>query len=319
MARVVLGLASSHSPNVSTVPELWKLHADRDRRNPKLDFAGLVAAAPAGLGKELTPEVFQAKHDLCQTSIAGLGERLRGADIDVVVVIGDDQRELFLDECQPTFAVYTGEDVVDIPPPPEKVDPSHKPALWARHAEDVEHYALNPAFATHLATALCRDGIDVAAARTQYPGRSLGHAFTFVRLRMMGEKQIPMVPVFINTYFPPNQPTPGRCWDFGAALGRAIASWPEDLRVAVVASGGLSHFVIDEALDRRVLEGVEKGSREILSALPMEKLDSGNSEIRNWIAAAGCMTHLKAEVLAYTPAYRSEAGTGCGMAFAVWE
>ena len=319
MARVVLGLATSHSPNVSTVPELWKLHAERDRRNPKLDFAGLVAVAPAGLEKELTPDVFQAKHDLCQASIEQLRQRLVGSKIDVVVVIGDDQRELFLDECQPTFAVYTGADLIDIPPPPEKVDPSHKPALWARHAEDVERYALQPAFATHIATALCRDGIDIAAARTQYEGRSLGHAFTFVRLRMMGSEPIPMVPIFINTYFPPNQPTPGRCWDFGAALGRAIASWPEDLRVAVVASGGLSHFVIDEALDRRVLEGVEKGSREILSSLPMEKLDSGNSEIRNWIAASACMSHLKAEVLAYTPAYRSEAGTGCGMAFAVWE
>ena len=38
---------------------------------------------------------------------------------------------------------------------------------------------------------------------------------------------------------------------------------------------------------------------------------------RNWIAAAGAMEHLDMEVLDYVPCYRSEAGTGVGMAFAV--
>jgi hypothetical protein len=319
MAQVVLGLATSHSPNVSTVPELWKLHADRDRRNPKLDFAGLVARAPKEVAGQLTPEIFQAKHDLCQDSIEALGAALRAAKVDAVVVIGDDQRELFLDECQPTFAVFTGADLVDIPPAPEDVDPSHKPALWARHSDHLERYATDPAFALHLATQLCREGIDVAAASKQFEGRSLGHAFTFVRLRMMKDEPVPIVPIFINTYFPPNQPTPARCWAFGTALRKAIDSWAPDLRVAIVASGGLSHFIIDEALDRDVLRGVEEGSREILSGLPVEKLDSGNSEIRNWIAAAAAMQDMKASVLAYTPAYRSEAGTGCGMAFARWD
>jgi 3-O-methylgallate 3,4-dioxygenase len=57
-----------------------------------------------------------------------------------------------------------------------------------------------------------------------------------------------VVPVFVNTFWEPNPPSAARCYDFGVALGTAIESFPEDLRVGVVASGGLSHFVVDEEL-----------------------------------------------------------------------
>ena len=319
MAKIILGLATSHSPNVSTAPELWKLHADRDRRNPSLDFAALVKAAPAGIEKELSPEVFQRKHDACQAAIAALGDALSAANPDAVVVIGDDQRELFLDECQPAFCVYTGSELVDIPPAPEAVDPSHKPALWSRHAEHLEHYLTDPALALHLTRSLCGQNFDVAVAAKQFEGRSLGHAFTFARLRLMKETPMPIVPIFINTYYPPNQPGPGRCFEFGRALRHGINTWKPDARVAVIASGGLSHFIIDEQLDQQVIDGILQHRPDLLFGLPADKLNSGNSEIRNWVAAAGVMEDMLPTLLTYVPAYRSEAGTGCGMAFARWD
>jgi hypothetical protein len=164
-----------------------------------------------------------------------------------------------------------------------------------------------------------QQGFDVATAAKQYEGRSLGHAYTFVRLRLMGDRVIPIIPVFINCYFPPNQPSPARCFQFGKALRRAIDDWPHDLRIAVIASGGLTHFVIDEAIDRQVLRGIRDKRSELLRSLPAEKLNSGSSEIRNWIAAAGALEDFTATILDYVPAYRSEAGTGCGMAFARWD
>jgi 3-O-methylgallate 3,4-dioxygenase len=88
--------------------------------------------------------------------------------------------------------------------------------------------------------------------------------------------------------------------------------------VGVVGSGGLSHFVVDEALDRHVLAILAKKDAEAIAALPATQLDSGNSEIRNWIAAAGAAEHLEMELVDYVPSYRSEAGTGVGMGFAVW-
>ncbi len=319
MAQIVLGLATSHSPNVSTAPDLWRLHAERDRRNPNLDFPALVKAAPPGLAAELSPEVFQHKHDACQAAIESLGEALRASGADCVIVIGDDQRELFLDECSPTFAIYTGAELVDIPPAPETVDPSHKPALWSRHAETREAYATEPTLTRALVASLCRGGFDVATAAAQFEGRSLGHAFTFVRLRLMKEKPLPLIPVFINCYYPPNQPTPERCYEFGVGLRRAIEANAPGRKVAVVASGGLSHFVIDEALDRQVLDGILERRRDLLADLPVEKLNSGSSEIRNWVAAAGAMADMRPSLLTYVPAYRSEAGTGCGMAFLRWD
>jgi hypothetical protein len=88
--------------------------------------------------------------------------------------------------------------------------------------------------------------------------------------------------------------------------------------VGIVASGGLSHFFVDEELDRHVLAVLARNDGDAVAALPAAKLESGSSEIRNWLAAAGALEHLDMELVDYVPCYRSEAGTGVGMAFAVW-
>jgi hypothetical protein len=136
----------------------------------------------------------------------------------------------------------------------------------------------------------------------------------------MNDRQIPNVPVFINTYYPPNQPTASRCYEFGRALCRAVESWDSDQTVAVVTSGGLTHFVIDEAFDHRVLDAMQRKDHDALTGIPEPDLMSGNSEIKNWITLAGVMANsaLQMALLDYVPCYRTEAGTGCGMAFARW-
>ena len=95
-------------------------------------------------------------------------------------------------------------------------------------------------------------------------------------------------------------------------------SWESDARVAVIASGGLSHFVIDEDLDHRVIKALENHDTESLVSIPRENLNSGNSEIRNWIVAAGATEHLDMKLVDYVPCYRTEAGNGCAMGFAEW-
>jgi aromatic ring-opening dioxygenase catalytic subunit (LigB family) len=134
----------------------------------------------------------------------------------------------------------------------------------------------------------------------------------------MGERVVPTVPVMLNTYYPPNQPTPRRCYALGQALRRAVESWPGEERVAVIASGGLSHFVIDEALDQQILQAMQRHDAAALGAVPRQLLNSGNSEIRNWIATAGAVAHLDMHLIDYVPCYRSPAGTGCAMGFAYW-
>ena len=105
----------------------------------------------------------------------------------------------------------------------------------------------------------------------------------------------------------------------GDVYKRQVQAWPEQARVAVIASGGLSHFVVDEQLDHRVLDGLAARDAGILSSLRRDQLRSGNSEILNWVVAAGALEGLAPAVLDYVPGYRTPAGTGAGMAFARWE
>ena len=79
---------------------------------------------------------------------------------------------------------------------------------------------------------------------------------------------MPAVPLFINTFYPPNQPSVRRCFALGNALVDAIASWDEDVRVAVIGSGGMSHFVVDEELDRGFLDAMKRKDADALMAIP---------------------------------------------------
>ena len=270
---------------------------------------------------ELRPQVWAEKHQAIQDAIGQLSAALEEAAPDIAVVIGDDQEELFLDDCMPAFSVFWGQESWDRPEfiHADMSVPSRASVLWAFHGDQPEAYPGHPEFGQHLIQHLMQEHFDVAQYSRQHEERSLGHAFTFVRRRIMSkDKVIPTIPVLINTYVPPNQPTPARCYAFGQALRRAIESWPGSERVAVIASGGLSHFVIDTELDRRVLDGLAKGDRESLSTLPRSKLQSGSSEILNWVAAGGALEGLRMQLINYVPGYRSEGGTGVGMAFAKW-
>jgi 3-O-methylgallate 3,4-dioxygenase len=326
VAAIVVGVAASHSPQLSTPSALWRLHAERDRQNAQLHFRGAVydydrlteARRDEHLEKELDEGIWLDKHRRCDRGIDTLAETLAGARPDVVLIVGDDQREMFLDDGMPTLAVFWGESVECIPKPEEELPPSLRPARWANYGEQRELYECVPDLGRHVVERMMVEGFDVAQLRRQPAGRSIGHAFNFVKIRIMREHAVPMLPVMVNTYFPPNQPTAARCYEFGKALGRAIESWPGDTRVAVVASGGLSHFVIDEELDHRVLEAFRSRDAGQIAAIDQRELVSGTSEIRNWVVVAGATEHLGLEVVDYVPTYRSPAGTGCGMAFARW-
>src|SRR5436305_14670131 len=105
----------------------------------------------------------------------------------------------------------------------------------------------------------------------------------------MNDEVIPNVPVFLNTYFPPNQPTMKRCYALGKALRPAVEAWDSDQTVALLASGGLSHFVIEEELDQQIIKGLRNKDEALLTSFPEARFNSGTSEIRNWVVVAGAM------------------------------
>jgi 3-O-methylgallate 3,4-dioxygenase len=160
---------------------------------------------------------------------------------------------------------------------------------------------------------------DISYGKSLPRQRGEGHAFGFVHRRLLGGgTALPIVPLVVNTYYPPNQPRPARCYALGRALREAIETFSPKKRIGVIASGGLSHFTVDEELDRNLLSLCREGDEAGFAAIPAAKLNSGSSEIRNWIVTAGAAEGLRTKWQEYVPLYRTPAGTGCGMAFAEW-
>jgi hypothetical protein len=148
--------------------------------------------------------------------------------------------------------------------------------------------------------------------------QGMAHAFSFPVCRWFAGKRPPMVPITINTCYPPNWISPRRAFHLGRAVREAVAAWDSELRVAIVTSGGLSHFTVDEQIDRLALKGLTEADEQILTTLPRARLQSATTEILNWVAAAGAMGETPMELMSYQPAYRSPAGSGCGLAVGRW-
>jgi hypothetical protein len=329
MADIVIGIASSHTPQLSSGVDMWPDHALRDQRYALLGkdaryhtYEETLAGADPGIAAELEPDVWERKYQRVQAAVGTLSDALAAAGADLALVIGDDQRELFVDDGIPAFACFTGTELVDMAPDAEafaKLPRGIQAAYWAVHGEQQGIHQVAKELSAHIAERLALADFDLTVFTRQPAGRTLGHAFTFPRYRLGLPASTPIVPVFVNTYYPPNVPSAARCYDLGRALRRAVESWESDARVAVIASGGLTHFVIDETLDRGVLDSIAAKDAAALAGIPRDKLRSGNSEILNWVTAAGTLEGLTPTIVDYVPGYRTPAGTGTGMAFARWE
>ena len=136
---------------------------------------------------------------------------------------------------------------------------------------------------------------------------------------------IPIVPIVVNAFAPP-MPSLKRCLQVGAFVGAVIERWPERKRVAVIGTGGLSHWVglpgtgrVNAEFDRWFLGClVERRGTDVIAKYPKpEELEkeagNGGQEIRDWLAVAAAMpAHLKPRVLTYEPL------PGCGIGVMAW-
>ena len=86
----------------------------------------------------------------------------------------------------------------------------------------------------------------------------------------------------------------------------------------MLASGGLSHFLVDEDFDRAILKALADKDAAFLRTLPRNKLHAGSSEILNWVGGGRRRRRLDLDWFEYVPGYRTPAGTGTGMSFATW-
>lgn len=338
MAKIVLGMWTTHGPTLSTTPEQWLLRLPADHANKKhpfrggvYDFEGLVKLRKSedDFAAKSSLEERTKRHDACHVAIDRMAEIFAEVKPDVAVIFGNDQEELFLpSKLVPAFTIFNGQTIWNQPASAEQAK-FHPPGI---HESELGHkppqyteYPGNPDLANRLISHLVADGFDItrAAQLPEHEGHfqsGIGHAFGFIYRQIMRDKVVPNVPIIANTFFPPNQPHAKRCFELGRSVGRALREWDSDARIAVFGSGGMSHFVIDEPLDHVVMDALAARDEKTLLSIPENILQSGTSELKNWIAAAGALfdTELSGGVVDYVPCYRSEAGTGTANGFVAW-
>jgi hypothetical protein len=329
MAEIVLGIGAAHSPLLTIDWEEWQRRAEADYENPTLNlsdgrflsYAELAAENGSPYAAVATAEQFERSAQRSQAGLDRLADEIDASNVDVVVVIGDDQGELFSLANMPAISIYYGDEILTNDVWGREDKPAWMHTMAKGYAMDQVHrFPAAPDLARAVTSGLIDRHVDVgAAAHVDDPIKAgFGHAFGFIAERLLHGKAVPMLPVLLNTYFSPNVMRPDRAHHVGRMLRETIEQYAAGARVAVIASGGLSHFVVDEVLDRQVLAGLEPGQDHLLRTIVPCALHSGSSEILNWIMTAGAVDHLPLTWVEYEPVRRTAAGTGVGLAFACW-
>jgi OH-DDVA oxygenase len=337
VAEIVLGMWTTHGPTLSTTPDEWLLRLTADHKNKThpfrggtYDFESLVELRKdEDLAFKSSSEERIRRHGLCQEAVEKMAEIYAAAKPDVAIIFGNDQNELFRkDAMVPAFTIFNGDNIWNEPSSEEQAA-LHPPGIHAAESghKPTQHtsYPGHPELANRMLSYLTQQGFDINRA-TELPQHDnhwhsgIGHAFGFIYRQIMLDAVIPNVPIIANTFFPPNQPTAKRMFQLGQAVGDAVRSWDSDARVAVFGSGGMSHFVIDERLDQDFIKAIANRDADYLTSIDEETLQSGTSELKNWIGAAGFLfgTGLSGGLVDYVPCYRSEAGTGTANGFVAW-
>jgi 2,3-dihydroxyphenylpropionate 1,2-dioxygenase len=219
-------------------------------------------------------------------AFARVKRRLQALRPDVIAVVAGDHIEAFFLNAVPALAVYVG----------------------AAAAGIFAHYRYRYPIAEPLARAIVEQGVERGFDLLYTQDAPLDYAF-FVPLHFtMPEPAVPIVPLHVNVYLPP-QPTPRRCWQWGRVLGEILRSRPE--RVVLMASGGMSHFPGTDRYaapefewDRRILAALVEGRSSALTDVTGEELDkTGNIELRTWITVLGAVGDAKADVYCYEPSW----------------
>lgn len=298
MAELIGTIAMSHGPQLMVKPEDWGLLHNR---------VGKDRPVRPDLAKHTLAD-HQAMFDKCMTAIGELKNKVEAWKPDVLVLVGDDQGENITDTVNPPFTVYTGGDFE------ATVSLSY---YKQPKSENRTKYKCDQNLSESILAKLMDEGFDAAWSRELSYDGGMGHAFARVLKFLTPAANIPAVCIMVNTYFPP-APSAKRCIQFGKALRKAIEAVPHKGKVCLIASGGLSHTIIDEPLDHKVLNAIKTCDFDTLGGISNETLTTGTSEIRNWFIVAAA-ANTPAKVVEYVPAYRVPTGVGCAMGFAYWD
>jgi|SRR3954464_112297 aromatic ring-opening dioxygenase catalytic subunit (LigB family) len=268
-------------------------------------FAGAYAASHGPLIIREWARVPADEKERMSRAYRELGRRIAAAQTDVLIVIAPDHWSNFFLDNIPTVCLGVGE-THDGPPEPWMKDFPHRQMPG------------HPQFAMHVADTALAQGFEPSISHRL----KLDHGFCIPLWKMDLERLPRIVPLVVNSIEPP-LPSLARCYQWGTLLRRAIDSYPDNLRVAVLGTGGLSHSIgektmgaIYEEFDRETLRFFGRPERELIQFLDAKLATSGNGseEVRNWLVAHGAAGGRGFELVDYLPV--PAVIVGCG--FAAW-
>jgi hypothetical protein len=217
---------------------------------------------------------------------------------DVLVVVGSEHmRSFFYDNC-PQYCIAAGERSIS----------------WGDGGVPIHEVSLHQPFAQALLEYGIESGFDFCWSTNV----RLDHGFMAPLHLLSPEMKYPVVPIFQNASIPP-LPTFKRAAELGRLLKDCIEKRPENERVVIIGTGGLSHWVgtpemgqINEAFDLEILDWCKEGNLESLKALNTDEVErkagNGAQEIRNWVTVMAAVEGSRAEVLAYEPVHKWATG-----------
>ena len=283
----VAAVAASHAPNILLEPgaewdEFMMLH---------------YRMAPQAASTKPSLEAQRKLRRDAESAYTALRADLEAARPDVLIVVANDQFVNFAYNNIPTFFVTLADEVK---------------GQFTRHKF---HYRNHK----ELGRAILKAGIAAEIDFSFGEYIELQHTQNVPLHFLLPEPKIPILPIYVNTWVDPI-PTPRRCYRVGELIRRVADGWNE--RVAILATGGLSHFPgsprigeIDTGFDHKLLEILRAGKGRSLAEYSVEEIcKSGDSEFLNWMVAIGTVGDAKAKETFYMP---DHVATGWG--FVSWD
>ena len=253
-----------------------------------------ITAWPDAAGADLKDRFYSGYDDLRR--------RLEASEPDVVLMITTEHFANFFLDSMPAFTIGQGDSHFG------PVEP------WVNISQGVTPG--EPELAERLLEAAFMAGFELNYSHEL----KLDHG-TMIPLSFLNpDRTLRVVPFIINAMTYP-MPAPSRCYELGRVLGQALEA--DSLRVAVVATGGLSHAPgerahgdIDTEFDENFIARLMSGDAERITDYTDDELEArglGTHEIRTWMALAGIAQQRSASLLFYEPI--KGWATGCGLLY----
>jgi len=188
---------------------------------------------------------------------------------DVCIVVFNDHATAFSMDFIPTFALGCA---AEFEPADEGWGPRPVPTVHG-----------HPELASHIAQSVIQDEFDLTIVNNM----EVDHGLTVPLTLMFGQpKEWPckVIPLAVNVVlFPP--PSGKRCFNLGKAIRKAVESYPEDLRVVIFGTGGMSHQIsgpraglINSDFDKAFLDGLVNDPQRVAEIRHVEYMREAGAE-----------------------------------------